>query len=536
LVQQAPVVQPAGSTGIPPTLRADGVVSVRDYQADPTGVIDSTAVIQAAIDAAAGGGRVLVPPGTYLISDTLVMATGVVLEGVGPNIFSSVPTTGNAVIKLAAGSDCDMVQIPTGVKNVTIRNLVLDGNGLKQSSGDGIVVDSGAACISIDHCKVVWTAERGIVHAGGYAYITFTDVVRAGKHGLYVSGGDLSVMQCEIQDSDAGNTGTYSNVHLAATAAANVFISVKCGNDNTTGLDGIHIVAGSSLNRFVGVHMQNNTRYGIYNAGFRNSFTNCVSAGKSSAGCHAFYDDTTGAATVISGCTFIANNASASALYVDSNVLYPLSVGASNIGPGAGGTAFTIAAGKFFYRDGVKFQPEASADATRVLTLAPNSTTTGVGGQIRVGTSTDDGTTGISIRGTRDAAGAHGGWRFYTRNAGGEQERVHIDRDGLLTGLAGVAVKNGSTSAGYIDLHEKTDNGTNRVRMQPPATLDGDYTAKNGTLVLDDGVNWRVMLMFKAGLLVDVTTGAPSAPTATWTADEQPPSISGSNSSTMADQ
>ncbi len=85
----------------------------------------------------------------------------------------------------------------------------------------------------------------------------------------------------------------------------------------------------------------------------------------------------------------------------------------------------------------------------------------------------------------------------------------------------GMIVTNGSASAGYLELYEGGDNGTNRIRMQPPAALDGDYTAKNGTLVLDDGVNWRVMLMFKAGLLVDVATEAPSAPTATWTPDGQ---------------
>lgn len=40
---------------------------------------------------------------------------------------------------------------------------------------------------------------------------------------------------------------------------------------------------------------------------------------------------------------------------------------------------------------------------------------------------------------------------------------------------------------------------------------------KTGTLVLDDGANWRVTLTFYDGKLTGVTTDASTAATATWT-------------------
>ena len=90
---------------------------------------------------------------------------------------------------------------------------------------------------------------------------------------------------------------------------------------------------------------------------------------------------------------------------------------------------------------------------------------------------------------------------FYTM-LGGEaaSEALRVHDDGNLTVIgdltitggnvlnsltfdAGISVKNGSTSAGYIDIYEDTDNGSNKVRIIAPS-LSGDYTL---TLPVDDG-------------------------------------------------
>jgi hypothetical protein len=61
-------------------------VSVVDYGADPTGVSDSTAAIQAAMAAVrqtsfAGGGALYFPPGTYIVSDTIPLHENLLVYG-----------------------------------------------------------------------------------------------------------------------------------------------------------------------------------------------------------------------------------------------------------------------------------------------------------------------------------------------------------------------------------------------------------------------------------------------------------------------
>ncbi len=47
---------------------------------------------------------------------------------------------------------------------------------------------------------------------------------------------------------------------------------------------------------------------------------------------------------------------------------------------------------------------------------------------------------------------------------------------GTYTYNNGLTVKNGSTAAGYIDLYEDSDNGTNAIRLQPSAAIGADRT------------------------------------------------------------
>lgn len=79
--------------------------------ADKTGVTDSTVAIQAALTSLTSGGTLIIPPGTYKITDTLNVPSNVVVEGVGDG----------TVIKLSSG---DMSGFLVASKtNVTIRDL-----------------------------------------------------------------------------------------------------------------------------------------------------------------------------------------------------------------------------------------------------------------------------------------------------------------------------------------------------------------------------------------------------------------------------
>src|SRR5512135_2973419 len=107
-------------------------VTAAPYHADPTGVVDSTAAINAAIAAAAPGDTVFFPTGTYKISVTdstssgpsLVLKSGVTLQGNGQ---------ANSIIRLADHQRPYWALIGGphwSLSNFTMRDLTIDANGL----------------------------------------------------------------------------------------------------------------------------------------------------------------------------------------------------------------------------------------------------------------------------------------------------------------------------------------------------------------------------------------------------------------------
>jgi len=130
-----------GATGTTVQSKLREVVSVLDFGADPTGVADSTAAIQAAIDSisaasAAGRGEVHFPAGTYKVS-TLVLAYGVSLLGQYGRAVKLVTTTNAPVIRWSAS-------IPSYSRNITIKGFWMIGDGI--ASGK-----TSQTAIRIDH-------------------------------------------------------------------------------------------------------------------------------------------------------------------------------------------------------------------------------------------------------------------------------------------------------------------------------------------------------------------------------------------------
>ncbi|MFQ5592320.1 MAG: glycosyl hydrolase family 28-related protein, partial [Phycisphaerae bacterium] len=111
---------------------------VTDYSAACDGAMDDTTEIQAAIDAAntAGGGIVYVPEGTCVLLTVVNLKSNVVLRGEGPS----------SILKLSSSAavNTNMLAMTTGITNVVIEDLSLDGNAANQLNTDG-------AAIKLDH-------------------------------------------------------------------------------------------------------------------------------------------------------------------------------------------------------------------------------------------------------------------------------------------------------------------------------------------------------------------------------------------------
>lgn len=108
--------------------------------AEPTGIAAAdTANIQGALDAARdhGGGLVQLSGGAYLVNRALTITSNIRFQGQGMDVTT---------IRLAANSDCDLLQTyqfnlltgknsSQGVNGTLLRDMTLDQNGPKQSSG-----------------------------------------------------------------------------------------------------------------------------------------------------------------------------------------------------------------------------------------------------------------------------------------------------------------------------------------------------------------------------------------------------------------
>jgi hypothetical protein len=135
-------------------------VDVRAFGAKGDGVTDDTAAIQAALDAVpTGGAEVVIPPGTYLVSNKLKIKSGTWLHGSGPS----------SIIKATATFPSD-TDLPLGFQNpVMLRNsdYVLGNVDIVVSdlAIDATATDSSTLiCLFLrntDRCKVVRVHTRG---------------------------------------------------------------------------------------------------------------------------------------------------------------------------------------------------------------------------------------------------------------------------------------------------------------------------------------------------------------------------------------
>lgn len=192
--------------------------SLADYICDGTA---DEAEINAALLALTNGGRIVLLPGAYSITNPIVMAAGAHISGTG----------GATVLTLSGSSTGNLFTLASGDDYCRIENLVLVGR-----SG------STAKLISVDSVN--------------YADIVGCKIGAGGVHGgvaLYVK--DSSFVRIEDCDIDAGT----ANI-LITEACAGIYVTdTSCGNATANGIQ----ITSSGGENPTGIYM---SRCAIYNA------------------------------------------------------------------------------------------------------------------------------------------------------------------------------------------------------------------------------------------------------------------------------
>lgn len=261
------------------------VVNVQDYNADPTGVADSTSAIQNAINnVAAKRGVVFIPQGTYIVNAAIAVKSNIILRGAGAGSILKKKNQSGTFPVISNGGGA--------VNNAIIENLRIDGNKSQQtevaSGNEGINLASGATDNKIQNVWVENTMNTGI-NCGGAR----NNIVNCVIKNIGTSGGASSAKSGIVMASSALRANVSGNV-LSGIREFGIYLkngasySVISGNRLNGCQSGGIYVQGSTYVVIEGNALESSTAWGILvgNSGGVSS--------DASTGCNISYNTITG--------------------------------------------------------------------------------------------------------------------------------------------------------------------------------------------------------------------------------------------------
>jgi len=212
---------------------------------------DDQVEIQKAVNLAgsAGGGTVLLLPGTYILGDVIDLMPNIKLIGQGDLTVLKV--------KNNLGRNSSLLRIPTAMSNVEISNLALDGN---KSNNEGFIITGiEAQPLSKSLISNIWIKD-------------FTN------HGIELVGSyDNKIVGVRVTGSNVG-------VSLLSFSYRNVII----GNVAEGNITGFSIASDSYENTITGNLAKNNSASGFsLCSAYRNTISNNTAIGNEGAGLRA---------------------------------------------------------------------------------------------------------------------------------------------------------------------------------------------------------------------------------------------------------
>lgn len=243
-----------------------GVRDICGYGAVMDGATDDAAAIQAAIDdLPTTGGCILVPPGTAMVSTTLLLAGS---AGTKSNV--TLMGFGNAsVLKLkASATDAPLIRLgygPTKSTGMQVRDLRLEGNATNNSTATqqcGVSLEDSIGAYVANVTANDFNADGMTINGSEAGHISMCQLTNNDRYGIG-SGADqktashIRITKCRIYDND--DYGIYLNsavdsVISGCSITANLG-GIKASPSVQLGLGGIAIG---------GCFIYNNAEEGIY--------------------------------------------------------------------------------------------------------------------------------------------------------------------------------------------------------------------------------------------------------------------------------